>query len=222
MNCAVIRDLLPLYCDQVCSPESRQAVEEHLAGCPQCRACYEKMAAPAEGGAELELDVEPVEAAKGFHRKLRRSKRRSVLAAVLAAAAVCLGGTAAADVERPVPYQDGLITAEMAYDQVIDVYYYGGSYSSSRGFSRAWEGRNAVFLEYTETIKSGLIPDGEPAHIAIGNGFLLDTEKGDAFQVDREIQAVYYLTGDYDALLQMEEGEFAQAAEDAVLLWESE
>ena len=85
MNCAVIRDLLPLYCDQVCSPESRQAVEEHLAGCPQCRAYYEKMAAPAEGGAGLKLDVEPVEAAKGFHRKLRRKRRRSVLAAVLAA-----------------------------------------------------------------------------------------------------------------------------------------
>src|SRR5699024_10252326 len=61
-----------------------------------------------------------------------------------------------------------------------------GSYSSIRGFSRTWEGRNAVFLEYTETIKSGLIPDGEPAHIAIGNGFLLDTQKGEAFQVDRE------------------------------------
>ena len=222
MNCAVIRDLLPLYCDQVCSPESRQAVEEHLAGCPQCRAYYEKMAAPAEGGAGLKLDVEPVEAAKGFHRKLRRKRRRSVLAAVLAAAVVCLGGTAAADVERPVPYRDGLVTAELAYDQVIDVYYYGGSYSSIRGFSRTWEGRNAVFLEYAETIKSGLVPSGEPAHIAIGNGFLLDTQKGDAFQVDREIQAVYYLTGDYDALLQMEEGEFAQAAEDAVLLWEKE
>ena len=53
-----------------------------------------------------------------------------------------------------------------------------------------------------------MIPDGEPAQIAIGNGFLLDTQKGDAFQVDREIQAVYYLAGDYDALLQMEEGEF--------------
>ena len=169
-----------------------------------------------------ELDVEPVEAAKGFHRKLRRSKRRSVLAAVLAAAAVCLGGTAAADVERPVPYQDGLITAEMAYDQVIDVYYYGGSYSSIRGFSRTWEGRNTVFLEYTKTIKSGLIPVEIPAHASIGNGLLLDSEKGDVFHVDREIQAVYYLTGDYDALLQMEEGEFAQAAEDAVLLWESE
>ena len=222
MNCAVIRDLLPLYCDQVCSPESRQAVEEHLAGCPQCRDCYEKMAAPAEGGAELKLDVEPVEAAKGFRRKLRRSRRRSVLAAVLAAAAVCLGGTAAADVERPVPYRNGLVTAELAYDQVIDVYYYGGSYSSIRGFSRTWEGRNTVFLEYTKTIKSGLIPVEIPAHASIGNGLLLDSEKGDVFHVDREIQAVYYLTGDYDALLQMEEGEFAQAAEDAVLLWEKE
>ena len=59
-----------------------------------------------------------------------------MLAAVLAAAVVCLGGTAAADVERPVPYRDGLVTAELAYDQVIDVYYYGGSYSSIRGFSR--------------------------------------------------------------------------------------
>ena len=76
-----------------------------------------------------------------------------------------------------------------------------------------------MFLEYTETIKSGLIPDGEPAHIAIGNGFLPDTPTGESV---REIQAVYYLAGDYDALLQMEEGEFAQAAEDAVLLWESE
>ena len=81
------------------------------------------MAAPAEGRAGLKLDVEPVEAAKGFHRKLRRKRRRSVLAAVLAAAVVCLGGTAAADVERPVPYRDGLVTAELAYDQVIDVYY---------------------------------------------------------------------------------------------------
>ena len=81
MNCAVIRDLLPLYCDQVCSPESRQAVEEHLAGCPQCRACYEKMAAPAEGGAGLKLDMEPaVQAQRDF------LLGTGVLLAVLAAA----------------------------------------------------------------------------------------------------------------------------------------
>ena len=38
MNCGIIQDLLPLYHDGVCSPESRTEVEEHLKTCPDCRA----------------------------------------------------------------------------------------------------------------------------------------------------------------------------------------
>ncbi|MNH91189.1 hypothetical protein D3C73_437400 [compost metagenome] len=37
IQCEIIKDLLPLYIDQVCSEESRQLVEEHLAGCNSCR-----------------------------------------------------------------------------------------------------------------------------------------------------------------------------------------
>lgn len=36
MNCNVIRDLLPLYADQICSDESKKLVEEHLAECGDC------------------------------------------------------------------------------------------------------------------------------------------------------------------------------------------
>ena len=36
-DCDVIRDLLPLYADKVCSENSRQIVEEHLQECPDCR-----------------------------------------------------------------------------------------------------------------------------------------------------------------------------------------
>jgi hypothetical protein len=36
IDCSVIRDLLPLYADDVCSPASRQLVEEHLPDCPAC------------------------------------------------------------------------------------------------------------------------------------------------------------------------------------------
>lgn len=36
LSCEVIRDLLPLYYDKVCSKESSSFVEEHLASCPQC------------------------------------------------------------------------------------------------------------------------------------------------------------------------------------------
>lgn len=36
LNCNVIRDLLPLYADQICSDESKKLVEEHLAECGDC------------------------------------------------------------------------------------------------------------------------------------------------------------------------------------------
>ncbi len=38
LTCEMLRDLLPLYRDGVCSPDSRRAVEEHLADCPACQA----------------------------------------------------------------------------------------------------------------------------------------------------------------------------------------
>lgn len=41
LPCGVIKDLLPLYHDGVCSEESRKLIEEHLAICPVCQAEYE-------------------------------------------------------------------------------------------------------------------------------------------------------------------------------------
>lgn len=38
ISCEIIRDLLPLYVDEVCSGDSRDLVENHLAGCENCRA----------------------------------------------------------------------------------------------------------------------------------------------------------------------------------------
>ena len=46
LSCVVIEDLLPAYCDGTCTPESRAAVEEHLAGCPRCRRFYTALHRP--------------------------------------------------------------------------------------------------------------------------------------------------------------------------------
>ena len=45
LDCPIVRDLLPLYIDQVVSPETAQAVEEHLEDCPDCRREYESLTA---------------------------------------------------------------------------------------------------------------------------------------------------------------------------------
>lgn len=41
--CEMIQDLLPLYHDEVCSAASRDAVEEHLQECSECRQIAEKL-----------------------------------------------------------------------------------------------------------------------------------------------------------------------------------
>ncbi|MER1994221.1 MAG: zf-HC2 domain-containing protein [Eubacteriales bacterium] len=42
-HCEVIRDLLPLYADEVCSERSRELIEEHLRECPECSAMLEQL-----------------------------------------------------------------------------------------------------------------------------------------------------------------------------------
>ncbi|HEY2493544.1 MAG TPA: zf-HC2 domain-containing protein [Paenibacillus sp.] len=37
ISCEIIKDLLPLYYDEVCSKESVAIVEEHLAACQSCQ-----------------------------------------------------------------------------------------------------------------------------------------------------------------------------------------
>jgi len=37
ISCEIIRDLLPLYVDDVCSDDSRELVEHHLRDCESCR-----------------------------------------------------------------------------------------------------------------------------------------------------------------------------------------
>lgn len=42
VSCLVIQDLLPLYCDNECSEESKNIVKEHLNECSSCNEIYKK------------------------------------------------------------------------------------------------------------------------------------------------------------------------------------
>jgi predicted anti-sigma-YlaC factor YlaD len=43
ISCEIIKDLLPLYHDGVCSNDSKAMVEEHLAGCDSCKTELQEM-----------------------------------------------------------------------------------------------------------------------------------------------------------------------------------
>lgn len=42
-NCEIVKDLLPLYLDEVCSEESKKLVEEHLKECNDCKKYLEEL-----------------------------------------------------------------------------------------------------------------------------------------------------------------------------------
>lgn len=43
MKCEIIRDLLPLYIDEICSKEDTYEIEEHLKDCDKCKNIFDKM-----------------------------------------------------------------------------------------------------------------------------------------------------------------------------------
>ena len=69
-DCEVIRDLLPLYADDICSDKSRNMIEEHLRECPECSGMLEKLRAnEIEEGLKEEKDNVIAYQAKRFRRR---------------------------------------------------------------------------------------------------------------------------------------------------------
>lgn len=79
LNCNVIRDLLPLYVDQICSDESRELVDGHLSECAECSMLLQQMRS-TEIEADLKSETENV-----ILRQANFFKRKSaVVGAVIA------------------------------------------------------------------------------------------------------------------------------------------
>ena len=79
LPCNVILDLLPLYCDQVCSPETQELVEEHLAECSSCtmalRSLKEELPVPKQ-------DIESTNILKNIKKELHTKEIKWTLIVV--------------------------------------------------------------------------------------------------------------------------------------------
>ena len=68
-TCNVIQDLLPLYCDDACSAESRRLVEEHLKECDDCRETYQLMQAALPASAAHTQQQATAQAAQAWKKQ---------------------------------------------------------------------------------------------------------------------------------------------------------
>ena len=86
-NCEIVRDLLPLYAEQIASPASTALAEEHLAECPACRAELQRIEKPVTVQPEPQADA-PL---KTIQIALTRRRVHTILVTLLVVLAVVLG-----------------------------------------------------------------------------------------------------------------------------------
>ena len=82
ISCEIIKDLLPLYHDGVCSNDSKTMVEEHLAYCDSCKAELQAMddELPINNA---EQNLNEAEAVKKLSRRWKKGMRKSLLKGIL-------------------------------------------------------------------------------------------------------------------------------------------
>ena len=92
--CEIIRDLLPLYIEEVCNIETKQAVEKHLAECKKCREYYEAMKSTdgfVENKSDNSEDIKIASGLKNIKNTINKKIRNIVLCAVAAVLVVIVG-----------------------------------------------------------------------------------------------------------------------------------
>lgn len=134
LPCAIIRDLLPLYHDNVCAPDTAAAVEEHLVDCAACQEVFHNLQ-EGEGLVSPPPNLIPPQAA-GLQRVKRRIHRKYA-AIALGVLLACVGLAAGLMTWLNVA------TADFPIDDLLDVQ-----------FTTEWEGLypngGALRLTFTE------------------------------------------------------------------------
>ena len=78
-DCEIIKDLLPLYADNVCSEKSAKIVEEHLNDCSECS---EELRKIRECPVVPEVDEDMKKAVKNAGKRIKKGKKKTIIETV--------------------------------------------------------------------------------------------------------------------------------------------
>lgn len=111
-ECSIIRDLLPLYAENMVSDHTAAFVEEHLKGCESCRKEYERTKEPQK--AQERFDAAPL---LKLSRKMKVKKVQTIALTAVFVMALLVSAFAVLDAPIYFPYSEELVTIEQFGDQ---------------------------------------------------------------------------------------------------------
>ncbi|MCL2071064.1 MAG: zf-HC2 domain-containing protein [Oscillospiraceae bacterium] len=235
VDCATIRDLLPLYVDDVLSVESKALISGHLATCESCKEEYNKMQSefvklPTNVGAKFDV-------LKSMKKKFFRQKVIVGVTACAVAIAVAIAGFYYVyHHDTPIEYEEGLIrvqkgtaeslmpdgtTADVAVLDLIRTQNHYGSYGASRVITVDGEDIDVQYFYLSSTLstRTWRQNNAEPffrRHVGIGINMSHGTDPVNNPPLPLEI---YYLVMPFEKTIGMSDEDFYELRNDGVLLF---
>lgn len=117
IQCEIIRDILPLYAEDMVSQPTREMVEEHLDECEACTQELEALRKPQKVPAEVD-----VTSLKRVGDAIRRRRILSVMAVLLFITTVLLGGALMLDANIYLTAEQAIESVEALEDGTIRIH----------------------------------------------------------------------------------------------------
>ena len=123
ITCNVVKDILPLYIDNVVSDDTRRLIEEHLKSCSGCRIEAEEMKRSIEIPLDRHIEVDEAGMIKNLKRRFLKKKILiAIISAVAALVAVALIYTYASVSRTVIPFDDSKISITESGDKLYAIY----------------------------------------------------------------------------------------------------
>lgn len=213
--CNLIQDLLPLYYDGVCSHESSEAVENHLLECSACKKYYEEMCAADEVASlphNEERERQKAALFQSVRRKLKKWQIAVSMLCVVAFILIVFVGIKLLENSTKMVLPD-YISASMIDGNLIaqlNGSVWDGAHSTTVVVQQ--DGREQTYLFFY--LIDNRWDDLTTSPKAFSEYTLCPENKG-----ADSIDYVFYYTGDYTGIDQMEYEELKEIITNSTLLW---
>lgn len=215
-SCNVVKDLLPLYVDNICSGESKEIVEQHLSECADCKAYYLSL---HENNTLFSLPVDQKreqQKAQSFLAIKKSLRTRQFLAAILSISVLI--ASMIATVALLNSYEKAVIYDDNIFVSMVD----GSLVEHLRGSNHA-----QVFIKRVETRKDDenrvylffCIYDTKWNELITNKDVYSECVLCPSDRGADSVDAVYYFTGNADGIESLSSEELEEIIENSVLLW---
>lgn len=222
INCEIIRDLLPLYCDGVCSEASKAAVEEHIGECGLCNSVYQNLSKDTDIPV---IDTKEEETKVKFIKDVKnRMKIKKIIIAVVSVAAsigIIFGIYTLCELPMwAIEYsEDAFTVAEYGDGSMVAIKYNGRDYAKFEGIGNITitvdgEEIECYCVRFLENISSKYFGSGKNRR---------SIEDGGDWGFSKKLDRIYYLESGWtpDEVVDYE-GMAEKMLNEGVLIWSKE